>query len=88
MLDNTPLDFVPEADKATHEKTQRTPSPLQAVRAECLSCCNGSAHEVKLCQSTGCPLVADIWSETARCAARRSRLHQAEVPRLLGRLSV
>ena len=32
------------------------PSPLQAIRAECLSCCNGSAHEVNLCPSKGCAL--------------------------------
>ena len=38
------------------QQDRRNPSPLQAVRAECLSCCNGSAQEVKLCPSTHCAL--------------------------------
>jgi hypothetical protein len=32
------------------------PSPLKAVRAHCLWCCNGSANEVSLCVATSCPL--------------------------------
>jgi hypothetical protein len=31
-------------------------SPLEAVRAECLSCCNGSAQEVRECTAKACPL--------------------------------
>lgn len=30
--------------------------PLQAVRAHCISCCNGKASEVAACVSTHCPL--------------------------------
>jgi hypothetical protein len=30
-------------------------SPLQALREHCLDCCAGSAHEVRLCVSVGCP---------------------------------
>jgi len=30
-------------------------SPLKAIRAHCLTCCNGSAQEVRLCSSTQCP---------------------------------
>jgi hypothetical protein len=32
------------------------PAPLAAVRRHCLSCCNGSFVEVKLCPATACPL--------------------------------
>jgi hypothetical protein len=32
-----------------------TPTPLQAIRAKCLWCCNGSAHEVALCPAKACP---------------------------------
>jgi hypothetical protein len=31
-------------------------SPLKAARRHCLSCCNGSANEVRLCAATSCPL--------------------------------
>lgn len=31
-------------------------TPLQAIRQNCLDCCCGSAHEVKLCPCTKCPL--------------------------------
>lgn len=34
--------------------TART--PLGAIRENCLYCSGGSAHEVKLCQVTKCPL--------------------------------
>lgn len=30
-------------------------SPFRALRAHCLACCNGSAHEVSLCLCTQCP---------------------------------
>jgi hypothetical protein len=32
-----------------------TLTPLQAVRQKCLWCCNGSAHEVALCDAQACP---------------------------------
>ena len=31
-------------------------SPLKAMRAYCLDCCCGSAHEVNLCPADNCPL--------------------------------
>lgn len=31
-------------------------TPLKAVRRYCLSCCNGSSNEVKLCPAKSCPL--------------------------------
>lgn len=31
-------------------------TPLKAIRAKCLDCCNGSSKEVKLCTVAGCPL--------------------------------
>jgi hypothetical protein len=38
------------------ERMPGHPSPLKAVRLHCLSCCNGSANEVRLCPSRACPL--------------------------------
>lgn len=31
-------------------------TPMRAIRAKCLSCCNESSNEVKLCKIEGCPL--------------------------------
>ena len=31
-------------------------TPLKAARRHCLSCCNGSANEVRLCLARACPL--------------------------------
>lgn len=31
-------------------------TPMKAIRAKCLDCCCGSAHEVKLCPCQDCPL--------------------------------
>jgi hypothetical protein len=31
-------------------------TPLKAVRRHCLSCCNGSSSEVRLCPAKACPL--------------------------------
>ena len=31
-------------------------TPLKAIRAKCLDCCCGQAHEVKLCPCSDCPL--------------------------------
>lgn len=33
-------------------------TPIKAIRAKCLDCCGGSAHEVRLCPAVGCPLYA------------------------------
>lgn len=34
----------------------RSQSPLEAIRQNCLECCNGSAQEVRLCPVKSCPL--------------------------------
>jgi hypothetical protein len=39
-----------------HEAEAGHATPLKAVRRHCLSCCNGSANEVKLCQARSCAL--------------------------------
>ena len=40
-----------------YEFTEDAPlSPRKAMRAKCLDCCAGSAHEVKLCPITDCTL--------------------------------
>lgn len=31
-------------------------TPVKAIRAKCLDCCCGSAHEVRLCVCTDCTL--------------------------------
>ncbi len=31
-------------------------TPLKAIRAKCLDCCVGSAHEVRRCQISDCSL--------------------------------
>jgi hypothetical protein len=41
---------------APQQDRRITPSPLEAVRAECVNCCNGSLQEVRLCPSTHCAL--------------------------------
>lgn len=33
-----------------------TVTPMKAIRAKCLDCCCGSAHEVKLCTGKNCSL--------------------------------
>ena len=38
--------------------TTDTPSPRIAVRQHCLTCCNGSGHEVSRCPTTSCSLWA------------------------------
>ena len=50
--ENEPTPLLPVAS----DQDQHSPSPLQAVRAECLSCCNGSTQEVRLCPVTACAL--------------------------------
>ena len=34
----------------------KNPSPIKAIRKHCLECSSGSAHEVKNCIITDCPL--------------------------------
>jgi len=45
-----PQDILEVETEAGH------PTPLKAVRRHCLSCCNGSANEVRLCPAKSCPL--------------------------------
>lgn len=35
---------------------QKKLTPIKSIRAKCLDCSNGSAHEVKLCPIARCPL--------------------------------
>src|SRR5262245_57511678 len=55
MLDDDTQD-PPLLQPASSEDTRSIPSPLEAIRAECLSCCNGSVHEVRSCTCAACPL--------------------------------
>jgi hypothetical protein len=49
-------DLLVLATPAQEKEDGRVPSPLQAIRAECLLCCNGSVEEVRLCPATSCTL--------------------------------
>ena len=51
---NEPTQPLPETKPS--QEDDRSPSPLQAIRIECLDCCNGSAKEVRLCPAYACPL--------------------------------
>lgn len=31
-------------------------TPIKAIRAKCLDCCNQQAYEVRLCEIKACPL--------------------------------
>ena len=31
-------------------------TPVKAIRAKCIECCNGQVYEVRLCPITSCPL--------------------------------
>lgn len=47
----TPASGAPVAQKGHKRLT-----PVKAIRAKCLDCCNGSFTEVKLCPVTRCAL--------------------------------
>jgi len=47
---------LPAPDLTTASPTEQPLKPLEAVRAECLKCCNGSPTEVRECPSTACAL--------------------------------
>jgi len=47
-------DMSRDVDEVDNETSLAT--PLKAVRRHCLSCCNGSANEVRLCPAKSCPL--------------------------------
>jgi hypothetical protein len=48
--------YLPTTDSHTASPTKQPLQPLEAVRAECLNCCNGSPTEVRECPSTACAL--------------------------------
>jgi hypothetical protein len=54
MTDENGSSLQPDDDDFI--KTRGTPKPGEATRANCLVCCNGSAHEVRYCSSKHCPL--------------------------------
>jgi len=37
-------------------RKRRYSGPLKSIRKKCLECCAGGVKEVKMCQSTDCPL--------------------------------
>lgn len=45
-------------------------TPLKAMRAKCLYCCAGSAHEVKLCPIPDCPLYPYRFGKTPESKKR------------------
>ena len=49
-------DFKATANATGDGSSTVTPSPLASMRQYCLTCCNGSAHEVSLCPATSCSL--------------------------------
>lgn len=61
-----------------------TKSPLKVIRAKCLDCCAGSAHEVRLCPATKCPAWYHRFGRPPATVARLTPhlLDKAEVIRL------
>ena len=58
-------------------------SALKALRAKCLDCCCGSAHEVRLCVATDCPswpfrMGKSPWRPKLSDAERERRAKQAQ----------
>jgi hypothetical protein len=45
-----PQDMQPDAGTISHG------TPLKALRAHCVECCNGNFAEVRACSATSCPL--------------------------------
>jgi hypothetical protein len=56
MLDDDETQDPTPLQPAPSQEARSIPPPLEAIRAECLSCCNGSVHEVRLCPATRCAL--------------------------------
>jgi hypothetical protein len=52
--DENSNDFNAQANEDGGSPAPKTPSPLEAIRAHCLWCGNGSAGEVRLCTSKSC----------------------------------
>jgi hypothetical protein len=65
-------------------------SPIKAVRAHCLWCCNGSASEAALCPAEHCPLWhlrsghRPTWGDVEQNAG--VSLHPSERPKTVGEL--
>ena len=49
-----PIDMTNTMEHPTRKSNKL--QPLQAVRAHCLECCNGSPGEVRKCDAKSCPL--------------------------------
>ena len=57
-------------------------SPLKTIRKYCLECCRESAHEVKLCPATDCPLYVYRLGKTGRTRVMTDEAKQELVDRL------
>jgi hypothetical protein len=56
MLDDETQEEHTPLQPASPQEARSIPPPLEAIRAECLKCCNDSVHEVRSCTCTDCPL--------------------------------
>ena len=52
---NDPIDSKTPSYLASSEQ-QKLLTPIQAIRAKCWDCANGSRREIRLCDLTHCPL--------------------------------
>ena len=48
-------------------------TPLRAIRAKCIDCSGGSAHEVRHCPARGCPLWPMRWGRNPYHASAKAR---------------
>lgn len=53
-------------------------TPVKAIRAKCLDCCGGSAHEVKLCPCVSCSLYPFRLGKNPNCKSKGKKT-QSEV---------
>jgi len=49
-IDTEPLSYLPSSEQ------QKRLTPIQAIRAKCWDCANGSRREIRLCNLTHCTL--------------------------------
>jgi hypothetical protein len=57
-------------------------TPLKAIRAKCLDCSAGSAHEVRRCHITDCPLYPYRFGHNAKRAGigpKNARIYEKSV---------